>query len=201
MQTVKEEENNSTGSSSSSSSSSSSNSTPSSASAEDVESWLNSCKVVADWFNKNGTTYDLTSYSPYGPLTGETRTNCGYGVLACLKVAGYKELNVSAAADVARKVYQDLGWEVITNQSDVKSGDIVFMTQPRHSKPKDFMSLLKQKTNIGSGYHVQVKIKDGQYYNWGSSNAMRNNPRNISESYVAERFICGLRFKPVSQSK
>ena len=188
---------NSSNSNSSNNQSDSSNGSSTVASAKDVKEWLEACKIVADWFNDYGTVYDIwNSYSPYGPIDKEPRTNCGYGVIACLAQAGYGKLGAMSAGETARQVHQKLGWDIITKQSDTGPGDIIFMKQPKKTYLSGDVGMLERSKEIGAGYHVQIKIKDGQYYNWGTTTAMKNNPRDTTEAYISQYFICGLRFQP-----
>jgi len=68
----------------------------------------------------------------------------------------------------------------ISNYSDLKAGDIVFMTR---------------KNSTSRTGHVQIFAGNSKWYNTGSTGTIQDtSPKSSTDSYVKGRFICAYRY-------
>ena len=132
-------------------------------------------------------TYSLTTLPGTANIAWNMRTSCcATYVDWVLAEAGYKKADESLihGACTLFRVYQEKGFMVIENYSDLQPGDIVFMTA------KDNSTITYNGRTLLVG-HVQIYAGDGMWYNAGSTERIQQ--KSPYKSNPSSAFAIALR--------
>ena len=132
-------------------------------------------------------TYSLTTLPGTANIAWNMRTACcATYVDWVLAEAGYKKADESLihGACTLFRVYQEKGFMVIENYSDLQPGDIVFMTA------KDNSTITYNGRTLLVG-HVQIYAGDGMWYNAGSTERIQQ--KSPYKSNPSSAFAIALR--------
>lgn len=132
-------------------------------------------------------TYSLTTLPGTANIAWNMRTACcATYVDWVLAEAGYKKADESLihGATTLFRVYQEKGFMVIENYSDLQPGDIVFMTV------KDNSTITYNGRTLLVG-HVQIYAGDGMWYNAGSTERIQQ--KSPYKSNPSSMFAIALR--------
>ncbi len=132
-------------------------------------------------------TYSLTTLPGTANIAWNMRTSCcATYVDWVLAEAGYKKADESLihGACTLFRVYQEKGFMVIENYSDLQPGDIVFMTVEDNST----ITYNGRTLKVG---HVQIYAGDGTWYNAGSTERIQQ--KSPYKSNPSSMFAIALR--------
>lgn len=143
---------------------------------------LKNAKTLHKALEKNNASWSITNLPSYKNIKKSKYVCCANYVSAVLIDTGYiKESQYTAsAAGLEGVLSSNSKFKKISSFSNIKAGDIVFMTRPNSS------------SGIG---HVQIYAGNNKWYNTGSTDAIQDaSPRFSAASYVSGRFVCAYRY-------
>lgn len=143
---------------------------------------LKNAKSLHEALEKNKAIWSTSNLPSYKEIRNSKYVCCANYVSAVLVDTGYidKSKYTASAAGLEGVLNKDSKFKKIGNFSNIKAGDIVFMTRPGSS------------SGIG---HVQIYAGNNKWYNTGSTNSIQSaSPKSSAASYVSGRFVCAYRY-------
>lgn len=143
---------------------------------------LSKAKEIHECLEKNKASWSVDILPTYEEIRNSKYVCCANYVSAVLIDAGCidKSEYTPGAATLESVLARKNSFKKISNYSDLKAGDIVFMT--------------RENSTSGTG-HVQIFAGNSKWYNTGSTGTIQDtSPKSSTDSYVKGRFICAYRY-------
>lgn len=143
---------------------------------------LSKAKEIHECLEKNKASWSVDILPTYEEIRNSKYVCCANYVSAVLIDAGCidKSEYTPGAATLESVLARKNSFKKISNYSDLKTGDIVFMT--------------RENSTSGTG-HVQIFAGNSKWYNTGSTGTIQDtSPKSSTDSYVKGRFICAYRY-------
>lgn len=143
---------------------------------------LSKAKEIHECLEKNKASWSVDILPTYEEIRNSKYVCCANYVSAVLIDAGCidKSEYTPGAATLESVLARKNSFKKISNYSDLKAGDIVFMT--------------RKNSTSGTG-HVQIFAGNSKWYNTGSTGTIQDtSPKSLTDSYVKGRFICAYRY-------
>lgn len=143
---------------------------------------LSKAKEIHECLEKNKASWSVDILPTYEEIRNSKYVCCANYVSAVLIDAGCidKSEYTPGAATLESVLARKNSFKKISNYSDLKAGDIVFMT--------------RENSTSGTG-HVQIFAGNSKWYNTGSTGTIQDpSPKYSTDSYVKGRFICAYRY-------
>lgn len=143
---------------------------------------LSKAKEIHECLEKNKASWSVDILPTYEEIRNSKYVCCANYVSAVLIDAGCidKSEYTPGAATLESVLARKNSFKKISNYSDLKAGDIVFMTR---------------KNSTSRTGHVQIFAGNSKWYNTGSTGTIQDtSPKSSTDSYVKGRFICAYRY-------
>ncbi len=143
---------------------------------------LKNAKSLHEILEKNNASWSISNLPSYKNIRKSKYVCCANYVSAVLVDTGYisESKYTASAAGLEGVLSKESKFKKISSFSNIKAGDVVFMTRPNSS------------SGIG---HVQIYAGNNKWYNTGSTNSIRAaSPKSSAASYVSGRFVCAYRY-------
>lgn len=143
---------------------------------------LSKAKEIHECLEKNKAIWSTSVLPSYEEIRNSKYVCCANYVSAVLVDAGCidKSEYTPGAATLESVLARKNSFKKLSNYSDLKAGDIVFMT--------------RENSTSGTG-HVQIFAGNSKWYNTGSTGTIQDpSPKYSTDSYVKGRFICAYRY-------
>lgn len=143
---------------------------------------LSKAKEIHECLEKNKASWSVDILPTYEEIRNSKYVCCANYVSAVLIDAGCidKSEYTPGAATLESVLARKNSFKKISNYSDLKAGDIVFMT--------------RENSTSGTG-HVQIFAGNSKWYNTGSTGTIQDtSPKSSTDSYVKGIFICAYRY-------